>query len=274
MNALKSVELTIVAVVALLIGGVLVTSSHARVDMGSVVGLWLLDGDGDGDVALDSSENGHDGTITGGPNPTDGKFGDALEFDGANDFIDCGNDEALNLDTFTVMFWANMPSTQGWNHMVSRGSHVAAGTPGSVNWGVMVYDAAEMFLYEVFEDTEWSGISTNISLGDWHHVVATYDGDQDRMEFFIDGVSKGSAAAATVELDASRHFRIGGISTSGLLPENYFRGSIDEVAYFDEVVSLEDIQNIMNNGLIDVLNITAVSPGGKAAITWAELKAQ
>lgn len=272
MNALKSVNLTIVAVVALFIGGVLVTSSHAMVDMSSVVGLWLLDGDGD--VARDSSENGHDGTINGGPNSINGRFGKALEFDGADDFIDCGNDAALNLDTFTVMFWASMPATQGWNHIVSKGSHVGSGTPGSVNWGVMVYSAEQMFLYEIYEDIAWSGISADISLGDWHHVVATYDGGQDRMEFLIDGVSKGTADGATVELDASRHFRIGGISTSGAVPENFFSGSIDEVAYFDEVLSLEDIQNIMNNGLTDVLNITAVSPGGKAATTWAELKAK
>jgi hypothetical protein len=264
--------LTIAVVVALLAGGVLVVSSHAAVDMGSVVGLWLLDGEGD--VAVDSSGNGHDGTITGGPTSIAGVFGKARQFDGSDDFIDCGNDAALNLDVFTVMFWSNMPATQSWNHMVSKGSHVASGTPGSVNWGVMVYSAEQRFLYEIYEDTAWSGLSADISLGDWHHVVATYDGDQDRMEFFVDGASVGSSDGVVVELDASRHFRIGGIATSGATPDNYFNGSIDEVAYFNEVLILEDIQDIMNNGLANALNIAAVSPGGKAVTTWAELKAQ
>jgi hypothetical protein len=272
MNILRSFNLAIVALVALFAGGVLVTSGHAAVNMSSVVGLWLLDEEGD--VAVDSSGNGHDGTITGGPVSIAGVFGKARQFDGSDDFIGCGNDAALNLDVFTVMFWANMPATQGWNHMVSRGSHVASGTPGSVNWGVMVYSAEQRFLYEIFEDTSWTGLSVDISLGDWHHVVATYDATPGRMELFIDGVSVGSSEGVNVELDASRHFRIGGIATSGATPDNYFNGSIDEVAYFDEVLSLEDIQDIMNNGLADALSITAVSPGGKTATTWAEIKAQ
>jgi len=260
-----------IAMVVLFAGGILVTSGHSEVNMDSVVGLWLFD-ETEGDVAIDSSENGHDGVITGGPERVTGKFGNALKFDGSNDFVGCGNDPAFNLDIFTVAFWANMPATQGWNHMVSRGSHVGAGVPGSVNWGVMVYSAESQFLYEIFEDIEWIGISTDISLGTWHHVVATYDGDQDKMELFIDGVSKGSNLGAAVELDESRHFRIGGISTAGATPENYFNGSIDEVAYFDTVLGMEDIQDIMNNGLEEMLDIVAVSPGGKAATTWAEVK--
>lgn len=267
----RSVNLAIVGMVALLAGGILAASSYA-VDMDSAVGIWLLD-DLEDNITRDSSGNAHDGVVSGDPELIDGKFGDALEFDGAGDFVDCGNDESLSLDTFTVTFWANMPETQGWNHIVSKGSHVASGTPGSVNWGIMVYSAQMTFLYEIYTDTAWTGISTDISLGEWHHVVATYDGDLDRMEFFIDGESKGNGTAA-VELDASRHFRIGGIATAGATPDNFFNGSIDEVGYFDTVLDLEDIQDIMNNGLNDALGITAVAPGGKSATTWAKLKAQ
>lgn len=262
-----------IAMVVLFAGGILATSGHAAVDMDSVVGLWLFDEE-EGDVAIDSSGNGHDGTIAGDPERITGKFGSALKFDGSNDFVGCGNDAALNLDVFTVAFWANMPATQGWNHMVSRGSHVGADVPGSVNWGVMVYSNESQFLYEIFENTKWIGISIGIALGTWHHLVATYDGDQGKMEFFLDGVSKGSNLGVIVELDESRHFRIGGISTTGATPDNYFNGNIDEVAYFDVVLSVEDIQDVMNNGLVEALNITAVSPGGKATTTWAEVKIQ
>jgi len=260
-----------IAMVVLFAGGILVTSAHAEVNMDNVVGLWLFDEE-EGDVAIDSSGNGHDGVITGGPERITGKFGNALKFDGSNDFVGCGNDPAFNLDVFTVSFWANMPATQSWNHMVSRGSHVGSGVPGSVNWGVMVYSNESKFLYEIFEDTKWTGTSIDIALGTWHHLVATYDGDQGKMEFFLDGVSKGSNLGVNVKLDESRHFRIGGISTAGATPDNYFNGSIDEVAYFDVVLSMEDIQDVMNDGLEEALNITAVSPGGKAATTWAEVK--
>ena len=264
-------RLTIICISFIIVSLMFAGISYAKIDPNTIVGVWLFDGDED-DIAPDSSKNNHDGTINGDPERIAGKVesGQALEFDGAGDFVDCGNDDSLNLGVFTVSFWANMPETQGWNHMVSKGSHVAGGTPGSVNWGVMVYSNEEKFLYEVFEDTTWTGISSPISLNDWHHVVATYDGDN--MELLIDGESKGVQSGVNVKLDASRSFRIGGIATAGAVPGNFFNGSIDEVALFNVALTVEDIQKIMNDGLVKATGMTAVDPSGKLSTTWGEIK--
>ena len=56
--------------------------SSALIDENSIAGIWLLD-DGTGKVAVDSSENGNDGELIGDPKWVAGKFGKALEFDGA-----------------------------------------------------------------------------------------------------------------------------------------------------------------------------------------------
>jgi len=260
-----------VAMVILFAGGILATLGYAEVSMDNVVGLWLFDEE-EGDVAIDSSGNGHAGTISGDPERIEGKFGQALLFDGSDDFVDCGNDAALNLNVFTVAFWASMPVPQGWNHIVTRGSHVGKGDPGSVNWAFMAKSAQSQFLYEMYTDTDWNGMSTGISLDTWQHVVGTYDGD--KMELFIDGVSRRSDVGVIMKLDESRDLRIGGGSTADAVPNNYFNGSVDELAYFNVVLSVEDIQNIMDNGLVEVLGVFAVSPGGKAATTWAEIKAE
>jgi len=87
--------------------------------------------------------------LNGDPELITGKFSKALRFDGAGDFVDCGNAESLNLGAFTVAFWANMPQTQGWNYMVSKGSHVGWGAPGSLNWGVMVYCQSSIYSLSV-----------------------------------------------------------------------------------------------------------------------------
>ena len=141
-------------VVSLMFAG----QSYAQVDPETVLGIWLLD-EGQGDIAEDASGNGNDGTLMGSPTWVAGKFGSALEFTGSGNYVDCGNAEALNVDLFSISFWCNIPNTQGWNHMISRGSHVASGSPGSVNWGVMMYDAQETILYETFNDTGWVGIT-------------------------------------------------------------------------------------------------------------------
>jgi hypothetical protein len=255
-----------VSVFALLLFCILSIPGYARIDPESVVGIWLLN-ESDDNIARDASENGHDGEIKGDPEWEEGVFGDCLKFDGSGDFVDCGNAETLNLGAFGVAFWASFPATQGWNHMVSKGSHVTSGDPGSVNWGVMMRSGEARFLFEVFQDTTWAGISSPaVSPDEWQHLVANYDGD--KMEFFLNGASLGSSTGNTVELDASRSFRIGGIATAGVTPGNFFSGSIDEVALFNEALPLEDIQELMNLGIEEALKLTPVEAKGKLATTW------
>jgi len=131
--------------------------------------------------------------------------------------------------------------------------------------------SAEMaFLFEIFEDTSWTGISgPTVQEDEWQYLVATYDGD--KMEFFLNGASVGSSAGVKIELDASRSLIIGARAAAGN-PSSYFNGSIDEVAFFDEVLALEDIQSLMNEGITEALNLTAVLPASKAITTWARIK--
>ena len=51
---------------------------------------------------------------------------------------------------------------------------------------------------------------------------------------------------------------------------NYAEGTMDEVAIFNVALSGADINDIMNQGLADVL--LSVEPGGKLATTWSSLK--
>jgi hypothetical protein len=48
-----------------------------------------------------------------------------------------------------------------------------------------------------------------------------------------------------------------------------YGGIIDEVALFNVVLTEDDIKTIMNKGLE---GMTAVSPSGKLATTWADIK--
>ena len=61
-----------------------------------LVGWWRFD-EGSGTIANDSSGNGNDGTFNGDPQWVVGYFGGALEFDGSDDWLDCGNDQVWTL---------------------------------------------------------------------------------------------------------------------------------------------------------------------------------
>ena len=82
--------------------------SHAQIDPETLLGAWLLD-EGSGNITADASGNGNDGTLMGSPNWVAGQSGGALEFTGSGTYVDCGNDETLNVGTFSVSFWCNIP---------------------------------------------------------------------------------------------------------------------------------------------------------------------
>jgi hypothetical protein len=219
--------------------------SYAKINPDSVLGAWFLD-EGKGTIAEDASGNGNDGTLMASPAWIAGVSGSALDFSGSSSYVDCGNAEAFNVDVFSVSFWCNIPNTQGWNHIISKGQHVASGTPGSVNWGVMMYDSAETILFETYNDTSWTGITADTTTGEWHHLVATYDGST--MQLYHDGQLASNVSGAGIRLDESRPFLIGARSDAGSAG-GFFDGSVDEVGFFNTVLAAEDVETIMNDGL-------------------------
>jgi len=243
----------------------------------NLVGWWKLD-EGSGTTVLDRSGHVNHGTLRGDPQWVIGHDGDALEFDGSGDYVDCGNAEVLNIDVFSVSFWYNLPSsTQGWNHMISRGSHGASGSPGSVNWGVMMVSDAQRILFETYDDTSWIGIRADTTAGEWHHAVATYDGDT--MQLYYDGALADTTSGRGILLDQSRAFLIGARSDAGSAG-GFFSGSIDDVHIYNKVLTQDEVNQIMRGDTTlawdpspahkstpDIYSATLLSwsPGEKAA---------
>ncbi|MDP6154665.1 MAG: DUF2341 domain-containing protein [Candidatus Thermoplasmatota archaeon] len=81
------------------------------------LGLWHLDG-WDANTAVDSGVYDNRGIIH-GADRTEGIMGGGLEFDGVNDFVDCGDDASLEVgDSFTVEVWMKpeMDRWSGWDY--------------------------------------------------------------------------------------------------------------------------------------------------------------
>ena len=240
---------TIICISSIVVGLMFAGQGYAEIDPETVIGAWLLD-EVKGDITEDTSGNGNDGTLGGGPIWIDGVYGKALDFSGSSSYVDCGNAETLNVEVFSVSFWCNIPSTQSWNHIISRGEHHGGGNPGAVNWGVMMYADQATILYEAFNDTVKPSLSASTTTGEWHHVVATHDGAT--MQLYHDGQLAGTAPTTGILLDENLAFIIGAQSRAGG-PSDYFDGSIDDVGYFSTILSPEDIEEIMNNGLASVI---------------------
>ncbi len=80
------------------------TTSDAKIDPKTVVGIWLFD-EGTGKIAKDLSENGNDGELKEGTKWEDGQFGQAVIFDGKDDYVEILPSPLFNPEVFTVTFW-------------------------------------------------------------------------------------------------------------------------------------------------------------------------
>ena len=51
--------------------------------------------------------------------------------------------------------------------------------------------------------------------------------------------------------------------------QEWFRGILDEIGFWNRQLSAEEVNEVMDRGLAGLLS---VSPGGKAAAHWADVK--
>jgi len=191
-------------------------------------GSWHFD-EGEGTTAYDSSGKGNDGTIY-GASWTDGKFGEALDFDG--DYVDCGSDESLRIsDEITVATWIKPYSMSGLKVIVTKQYSFELDRSGSNKINFYIGDGSW-----------WQDHVTTTSsytLQKWTYVVGVYDGSN--LKIYIDGSLDNSKSTSVTFGTNSKHVYIGnGIGSY------YFHGMIDEVHIYDRALSADEISDLYN----------------------------
>jgi hypothetical protein len=253
------VRYLLIGVTVLFIVGLLTTSSYAKLDPKTCVGMWLFD-DNKGDTAADSSGNKNDGKLTGTPKWVDGKFGKALEFDGGISYVNIPNTDSLNSASFTICLWAK-PSQL-------RIQGLADKTPAP-QWRIFMNSTAGNIEFDGMPG-EIANISTPATaVGRWDHIVATYDSASKTAKIYFNGtLSNQAAGIASMNTTSAANIHIAS-------PENNrFNGVIDEVAVFNVALEAADIQTLIDKGLKETLKPSAVDLSGKLATTWASIKAR
>ncbi len=260
----KAIVVLVLVCVSSILIGISTPPCSAAIDPKTIAGMWLFD-EGKGGIAGDSSKNGNDGAIFGPEWVDDGKIGAALKFDGVDDYVDCGNDPSLDLtDHITFTAWMkHPPGTEGYT--IIRNDQ----GDGIRQWGFLDYTSnGHISLFTntdagVREEVFWDG---NLDDDVWHHIALTIDNPN--VELFVDGVSRGVLQLAGQIVSTNTSVWIGRRK-----PGNFpFTGLIDEVAVFSAVLSRDDIDRVMNEGLARTR--VAVSPAGKLPTSWAMVKSQ
>ena len=110
--------------------------------------------------------------------------------------------------------------------------------------------------------------SEDLPLDTWTHIAGVRK-SKTYLKLYFDGVEKRTANITTDAIATDANVTIGRQSNANGF---FFEGIIDEVAIFDAALEEEDIKDLMNKGLKESVNPSAVDPSGKLTSTWAALR--
>jgi hypothetical protein len=259
------VRCLLIGIVVLFVAGVLTSSSYAKVDSKTCIGMWLFD-EGAGDIATDFSASKNDGTLTNGPKWVDGKFGKGVSFDGVDDFVGLASQPDPLKNGFTFSAWVKRNADNPGCQEVFNNHQFFLRTKPEGEDATNPFETFVNLTDGTVEPRASSGIASKV--GQWFFVAVTWD--KIALKIYVDGVFMGQSTR-TGALAAPVAAQIGRGEQQNLVA-NAFNGVIDEVAFFSVVLEEGDIQTLMNQGLKESLGLAAVDLSGKLTTTWAGVK--
>ena len=227
-------KMTFLVVFVLILSAALTETTQAE-----LVGCWRFD-EGSGTVASDTSGNGNNGTLNGDPQWMAGYYGSALEFDGTDDYIDCGNDPSLDLTTWTITFWLNINQNKDYSGFIVKGLDAAE------NYEVLTYGDGHFHFPITFTDGSRTFGNTAAGIcvvGEWAHFTYTYDSTEGR-RFYKNGslvfedTESGTPQASTTSLSIGNEQPM----------SRYVNGIMDDVRIYNHVMIEPEILAAMEGG--------------------------
>jgi len=211
-----------------------------RTASAELVGYWSFD-EGSGEIAKDGSGNGNDGTLENGTEWTAGKFGNAVQFDGTDDYVNIGNADNLSItDDLTFSMWVKISEyPTWWRNMLSKlvddqhtefNFRYRDSTAGQFYYGTG--SAATVLNWNPSED---------LPLDTWTHIAGVRKG-RAYLKLYFNGVEKRTSNITTDAVSTEANVTIGRQSNA----RNYFNGVVDEVAIFAEALGEAEIQSAMS----------------------------
>ena len=210
----------------------------------------------------DVSGNGHDAEFQDDPAWVAGKFGDALNFASMKWLTIPTPDPDVFNEDFTLMVYINPPLAGNQWQQVVRCNPVA-GT-GRNSWFV---NTAGFMSWRGFVGGAWTVWSTmppgEIEADEWTHIAVTSD-QNDSVQYV-----NGEAVQEDPFVQGDGAIEVIGLGWGGSSGGEFYDGSIDEFALFDEVLDQAQIADIAEQGVDAAL---AADGRAKLATTWARVK--
>ncbi|MGZ9108866.1 MAG: RCC1 domain-containing protein [Micavibrio sp.] len=209
-----------------------------------LIGYWKFDETSGATTAADSSGNGRTGTLTNMAPASDwvaGHSGNALDFDGTNDYVSVTSAPALdNIKPVSACAWIYRRTAGN-----SYPTIIDKSTTGTDGFNFYLEESSSALGY-YSNDGDFKQYGS-LALNTWEHICYTYSGagagtTAADIKLYLNGVELSPGAAASVNgtpSDDSLNNLTIGSGGSNAYP---FNGMIDEVRLYNRVLSLSEIQ--------------------------------
>jgi len=189
------------------------------------------------ETTADLSGNNLTGIVHGAPtwNPTGGQSSGALELDGSDDYVDCGNNALLAITTqITVAAWVKTNDSGNGEHnpFVTKGDRTYALKHNADN-------TIEFFIYDPAVSPKWfaAKYAVDSTFNDaWHHVAGTYDGND--VKLYVDGVLRDTNSHVGTIYNLVYNVNIG---RNAQEPDRFYDGAIDEVRIYARALDASEV---------------------------------
>ena len=212
---------------------------------GLVLGLSF--NENSGLIAKDVSPFKNDATLkTGSTVWSSGKFGNAIYFNGTSS-LSIPNSSSLDISStekFTFSAWLKPDdSSSNGRTIISK----AFNTTGAYPWyqyAVIHYSGGIVF-YIANSSSAFICNGPKITTAAWTHLTVTHDGSNVR--FYVNSTLAKTVAVATSFVSKPNPFLIG---DDGAGPYGFFKGFIDEMRVYDEVITSAKITSDYSTPLV------------------------
>lgn len=210
--------------------------------------------DGSGISLTDNSVNNNTGTIVNGSTwKASGAFGgsrQALDFDGTDDYVDCGNNASVQISganaKITLEVWFK-PAAFGANYWLNS---IIDKTNSVCDGYVLRCGGNGKVSFNFGDGSNWNDLISPeeaISTDKWQHIASVYDGSVQKI--YVNGFEVASISIGVHQITNALNVNLQ-LGSAETYPDRITNGQIDEVRIWNVARTQAEIQENMMKTLV------------------------
>jgi len=179
--------------------------------------------------------------------------GKCLEFNGTNDYVDCGSDNSLDItNAITIEAWIKPSSFTDYDAIIAK----LVWPTNAEGYSFRVMADRSLVWRAVLSGNNSYSITSNstMTIDNWYHIVLTHDASYTCL--YINGISDKEDTPGGTIVDFSKGLKVG---WDDYAVGRNFDGLIDEVRIYNSAATITQIQSQYLAGLDKLLSNGAIS---------------